>query len=975
MKNSIGSRRAILVLTVVLMALSPLISSVSASISPENYANMKAFYGHKAPDQTVPSNDTTCGSSSRAILKYWDLSFSLGWQGTAQDFSDWQNEITGTNRKLYDGTDGQMALRKIDIYNNRDRWDYVNVHLNSGTGRAYTYRGGYGYSGVYIEQYQNDLGMGGKVLQHEFGHYGLGLPDEYTDAHGPFCKCTQGTTYDTDEWCCASTHCVYDPSFCNANGEAQSCWVQMGNNFPGLTVKNPPTAGPTDPPAPTFIWHFPDLQASNSNLQINPVQPKTGDQVTISLDIFNKESLVKSNVDVSFYDNAGGSNTLIGTKSFYIGSYITTASITWTATPGQHTVTATVDSSDVIKEMNENNNTAIMTFNVNSPPVISPNLKELHTKEDTPLVVDLSKYESDAENGNDNASLKWTVTNRDTKVITKVTGEGSADDVLSFYTNLYWHGKTTVQLTLTDSVGLKATRNVDLYWDFVNHKPWVDSIMMSTTSVLRTESTTVTVSVQDIEDKITSMSADIQYKPSADTVWMDLRPTVNGDAYETVMNTDITWPTGYYDLRARVTDSDQLISDWSYLNGSLAVMNNPPEVLQVTFAEDITNGIYRMMPVTVLIKATDKESLIEALKPHLEVAPCGSEDWEKVDTEPEMQGDIWAITYIPPADAATDKNYCFAAYVIDEANDTSDRVISDEVKVLNNPPTVTSIVASEKNVLRTKNILLTVKGGDLEQAAKDLSLEITYKRANGNDEAAYISEIAYQPGGTDNNGTWTARFTPAKGAKLGEYEFSARLRDGQGPGAWFAQPDLAVNVKNNDPAAVIVPVSSATAGTPVSFDATGSKDVEDTGLTYLWDFGDQGSAKGIKTSHTYANAGKFKVTLTVADSDGGKATTTTTVDVKAKNILTGGTGGGINVLYLMLVFVLVIVIVVIVAVMLAKRKRAKAPPPLPPQAPPTVAPAPETQPPIYKVEAYKVYDSPELGQKEYGEQEMRRAYK
>lgn len=977
MKNSIGSRRAILALTVILMALSPLISSVSASISPENFANMKAYYGHNAPDQTVPANDTQSRASGRAIIKYWDLSFSFGWQATTQDFSDWQNEITGTNKLLYDGTDGQMALRKIDIYNNRDRWDYVHVHLNQGQGRAYTYRGGYGYSGAYIEEFENDLGAGGKVLQHEFGHYGLGLPDEYTDAHGPFCKCTQGTTYDTNEWCCQSTHCVYDPSFCNANGEAQSCWVQLGNNFGGLTVKNPPIAGPYDAPAPQFIWHFPDLSTSNSNIQVLPQFPKTGDQVTISVDILNKETLVKNNVDVSFFDNSGGSNTLLGTKSYYIGSYITTASITWTATPGQHTVSATVDAGNVIKEMNENNNTALITFNVNAPPVISPNLKALHTKEDTPLTVDLSKYETDTENGMDNASLKWTVTNRDTKVITKVTGENSADDVLSFYTPTYWYGKTTVQLTLTDSVGLKATKNVDLYWDFVNHKPWVDSIMLSNTTTFRTDTTTVSVSAQDIEDKITSMATDVQYKPTQDEVWMDLRPTVNGDAFEAIISTDITWPAGYYDLRARVTDSDSMTSDWSYLNGSLEIKNNPPEVQQVSFAEDVTNGVYRMMPVTVLIKSMDKESLIEAIKPQLEVAPCGSEDWATVDTEPELQGDLWAINYVPPADAPTDKNYCFAAYVVDEANDTSARVISDELKVLNNPPVMTFIEASEKAVLRTKNILLTLKGGDVEDIAKDLSLEITYKRSNGNDEAAYISEVAFQPGGSDNNGTWTARFTPAKGAKLGDYQFSARLTDSQGAGAWFSQPDLIVVVKNNDPTGVMVPVTQATAGSPVTFEATGSKDIEDTGLTYLWDFGDSGSAKGVRVAHSYANAGKYKVKLTVADSDGGKATVPATVDVKPRSILAGGTGGGLNVLYLLLLVVLVVVIVVLVAVKLARRKKAKTSPlpPLPTQSPPPTAPAPEAQPSAYHVEAYKIYDSPELGQKEYGEQEMRRAYK
>jgi hypothetical protein len=974
----LGLSRAILVISVLLMALTPVLGTVSATFSPDTYANAKAYYGHQAPDTTSQQNSTQSRDSSRAVKKFFDISVSLGWDASFQDFSDWQSEITGTSKKLYDGTDGQMAFRKVDIYNNKDHWDNVNVHINNGNGRAYTYRGGISYSGVFIEEYKNDLGMGGKVLQHEFGHYGLGLPDEYTDSHGPFCKCTQGTTYDTDEWCAQSNHCTYDWSFCHdqGNGEAKSCWEQLVQYYPVLTVKNPPTAGPYDAPTPTFVWHFPDLSTSSNSIKITPENPKAGDTVTVSVDISNKENLVRKNVDVSFSDETSGTKTDLGTRSYYIDAYTSTVTYSWTVTGGTHTISALIDPGNVIREIDENNNTAILTFHVNAPPVISSNLKELRTKEDQPLIVDLSKFESDQEDGQDNASLKWTVSEKDTKVITKVTGENSIDDLLSFYTPLYWHGKTTVQLTLTDSVGLKVNKDVDLYWDFVNHNPWVDSIVVTTTSIFRTEATSVTITVKDVEDKTIDLKPQVQFKAEKGEVWLDLPTNNNVDSFEAPLVTDANFIVGLYDIRAKVTDSGGLLSDWSYLNGSLEVQNNLPEVQQLVFADGIT-AVNRTQPVTLFITATDKETPTISLKPFLEASPCGMDDWQQVDTEPMFLEESWAITFIVPIDANIDTHYCFQAYVLDEQDDSSVRYLSNELIIQNNAPLVTSIEAVEKSVLRTKNIVVTVKGGDIEDRPSDLKLEINYQLGSGNWEGANIEGISFQPS-SSQNGTWTARFAPPKSMKLGDYTFSARLTDKNAKvGAWHFQPTLIVAVKNNLPTSVIVPLKQMTAGQGGIFDSLGSKDLEDTGLTYTWDFGDQKSSKGPRVNHAYSSQGKYTVTLTVTDSDGGKATTTAQVSVKSQSIIPGGgAGGSASSLYLIVALLLIVVIVIVLVVIVSHRKKVRAKQPLPPALKePEATTTTQDQAPMYKVEAYRVYDQNIVKEKVYGDEEKERAYK
>lgn len=89
------------------------------------------------------------------------------------------------------------------------------------------------------------------------------------------------------------------------------------------------------------------------------------------------------------------------------------------------------------------------------------------------------------------------------------------------------------------------------------------------------------------------------------------------------------------------------------------------------------------------------------------------------------------------------------------------------------------------------------------------------------------------------------------------YVQSAVFQPDQGPTAAFTAPD------------------TFAAGTPVSFDASGSSDSDGTVARYDWDFGDGTKLDdgGPASSHTYATAGSYDVTLTVTD-DAGCSTTT-----------------------------------------------------------------------------------------------------
>lgn len=80
---------------------------------------------------------------------------------------------------------------------------------------------------------------------------------------------------------------------------------------------------------------------------------------------------------------------------------------------------------------------------------------------------------------------------------------------------------------------------------------------------------------------------------------------------------------------------------------------------------------------------------------------------------------------------------------------------------------------------------------------------------------------------------------------------------------------------------------TAAIGTPtiddlaVSLSGTGSTDPDGTITGYAWNYGDNTTGNGATTSHTYATAGTYTVTLTVTDDDGATGSTTRQVTVTA----------------------------------------------------------------------------------------------
>ncbi|MBI5389581.1 S8 family serine peptidase, partial [Candidatus Woesearchaeota archaeon] len=86
---------------------------------------------------------------------------------------------------------------------------------------------------------------------------------------------------------------------------------------------------------------------------------------------------------------------------------------------------------------------------------------------------------------------------------------------------------------------------------------------------------------------------------------------------------------------------------------------------------------------------------------------------------------------------------------------------------------------------------------------------------------------------------------------------------------------------NRKPVANVGGPYSGTVGNPVTFDGSGSTDLDGDLLTYRWTFGDGFTGTGVRPTHIYTAAGTYPVTLVVNDGklDSTPSSTTATITV------------------------------------------------------------------------------------------------
>ena len=121
-------------------------------------------------------------------------------------FTNTENALPMAAAHLYDATDGQMIFEINEVFDNGVRWVGCDMQIHaSNSGRANAHRAGMeGPSAQHINLNRANPALGwattagSQVIVHEWGHYGMGLYDEYLDRSGQegtgaYCAKNRGT--------------------------------------------------------------------------------------------------------------------------------------------------------------------------------------------------------------------------------------------------------------------------------------------------------------------------------------------------------------------------------------------------------------------------------------------------------------------------------------------------------------------------------------------------------------------------------------------------------------------------------------------------------------------------------------------------------------------------------------------------------------------------------------------------------------
>jgi hypothetical protein len=769
------------------------------------------------------------------------------------------------------------------------------------------------------------------TITHEFGHYGLYLPDEYEDIQTgqgtvsvPFCNnCLMSNSSDIDlhtEYCTNANH-----NYSHPMAEADSCWHQVKIHYPGVTEYTDNATldqnGPVLPENlyPEFEIHYPDLVVAPEDIVLDTLDPKEGEEVEISVTFHNLDDMIYGDVvDVKIYNGLPVDNKVIDTKSISISGVDNTIQANWIPDGGEQMLFVIVDSgSDVVEWDDIDNNRASQNFSIKAKPEISTGLGDQQLEEDTPLVLNLKPYESDIESGDED--LLWRVNYYNPDDIASVEGEESADDIITIIPVDNFNGETSITLELTDEDGLYDNRDITINWLPVNDAPAITNISPLASSVTRTESVDIEIELFDPEEQTGSLTPEVEVKSENETVWTDVSTKLVSDYFVATFTPDADAPIGVHDIRARARDPAMEYGPWSYLNGSLLVENGLPVIDSLDYDDDI---LYRTEGEGFTLMAEDAEDDPEDLMIRVEVLPKGKNDWdfdailtEFDSTTATYEGDgEWKFDLVLPAD--TRKGICDLRVMLVDLDDGESQwvYVNETFDVRNSLPKMGSINASAMEVFRTEEIILTIKGTDGETSPEELKLLVEHKTKSGDWSEAYYSENSVQYDSV--TGEWSVPYSPPKNAKTGSYDIRATLEDGDIEVGIHIELEGNVEVKNNLPAIVVKDIPTLQAGAAHYFDCRESSDVEDAkDLTYSWDFGDGRKGKGSRATHTYSGEGTYKLELTVTDKDGGVSTEEISVRVEGGGLV----GGGSDMLLIgAIAAVIVIVIVFVVIIMKVK---------------------------------------------------------
>ena len=892
-----------------------------------------------------PPTDPAYGRDSRDnVVKNWSIVVAIEYEPSINQVLDIEGALRRGSQYLYDVTDGQFRYAHADIWTHGKNFNDPSTQiqfLDSGVNyRANADRGGIAIQGAHVRLGKTFFGMlwnnsyGGMAIAHEWAHYGLYSPDEYVDVQ-------QGQYLVSVPWCnnCLmsnNTDVVNDTEFCtidnhnktNSHAEPQSCWEQIKAHYPTTNMPATHAAivqnGPFYAPGAemTFTVHYPDLYISPSDISMSPTNPKEGDTVTLTAKVHNKDSILYSKtVDIKFYDGPIIDDKEIVTKTISLsGQPYDTVTTSWVATGGYRNIYVTVDPNNQILEWEDyTNNTANNTFHVLAKPAIKSGLKDQTTDENKVISLNLKSYESDVESADKN--LLWSVTYYDPTFISSIQGQNSLEDVINITPVIYKSGKTTIALSLTDGDGMSTSKDINLTWKEVNFPPLLGEINLTRDWVYRTMPVQISFNGTDPEDLVPLLTPTLEVKPSADLMWATLAPTFDGNVWKATYTPAASAKLGYYDVRAKLTDTGTLTGE-TYLNHTLQVLDSPPTVTSIYPTGTVA---FRGIALNLTVEGSDAEEENDALKVELQYLPTNSQVWAIGGTfnhnTGKYQNGKWTVPFTAAADATLGP--CDVRVRLNDSNGPGQwKYVNGTITLKDAPPVVTKFTSDSPTVYRTSTVNLTVEGRDFETSTDKLTLIIEYS-IGASDDWQPLPPSQVKVTYDTQWKQWTAVYTPKTDAKAGNYHLRASFRDSDNALGLPLDLKDGLQVKDNPPKVKFTARTSVKTGEVVTFDAKDTTDVEDNNIymKYAWDFKDGGKGTSSRVSHAFNKAGLYEVTLTVTDKDGVTSNSKTTVTVAQGNVIVGGNGLGM----VLIAVIVVVIVVVLVVLMLVMKKKGMGP--------------------------------------------------
>ena len=144
----------------------------------------------------------------------------------------------------------------------------------------------------------------------------------------------------------------------------------------------------------------------------------------------------------------------------------------------------------------------------------------------------------------------------------------------------------------------------------VNNPPLVSSYTSDASETYRTDSVILFVDVSDVEDSDDNLTIDLQHRAPQGT-WSDAYLSTvwfnsSSERWQANFTPTTVAVLGDYDIRVKVSDTDNGASSWSTYNNNITVLNNAP-IFQnyVTGADEVL----RTSTIVIGVNSTDIEDL------------------------------------------------------------------------------------------------------------------------------------------------------------------------------------------------------------------------------------------------------------------------------------------------------------------------------------------------------------------------------